>query len=415
MIIKIFLILTGLFFQTGLKYPLEKLPQESSGYIALALPDSFTFCGERIPLEITDVRERMEDIYYARTGNDDRIFLQLKRTRKYFPYFEKILKEMEAPDDLKYLSVAESSLRIDAYSNADAAGLWQFIPSTAKLWGLHVDKQIDERFHVEKSTRASIRMLKSLREELGSWSLAAAAYNNGQANIAKVVREQKTNDYFELFLNKETRNYIFHIAVLKEILEHPKKYGYQLTEKDYYPPYDIATQKITVSGPINDLGQWAKDQGTNYKTVKLHNYWIMKNTLPDGNWELILPASLQIKEVKRDSSTVRADSVSDFFIIHLVQEGESLTKISKLYGVTQSNIVRWNGLKSDAVFVDSKLRIQLTPSQQITHVVRSGDTLIRLAERYRVRVDQIKEWNKLAGETLVAGKSLVIYAGKAGE
>ncbi len=379
------------------------------------MPDSFFFCGERVPLEIRDVRERMEDIYYARTGNDDRIFLQLKRTRKYFPFFEKILKEMEAPEDLKYLSVAESSLRIDAYSNADAAGLWQFIPSTAKLWGLRVDKQIDERFHVEKSTRAAIRMLKSLRQALGTWSLAAAAYNNGQANIDKAVREQKVEDYYDLFLNKETRHYVFHIAVMKEILEKPKTYGYSLTFEDYYPPFDSATQKITVKGPIPDLGRWAKDQGTNYKTIKLYNYWIMKNALPEGNWELLLPDTIKITETKRDSSAAPADSLSDFFVTHAVQEGESLIKISKLYGVSSADIVRWNALKTDAVFTDSKLKIRIVPSQKITHVVRGGDTLIRLADRYRVRVDEIKGWNNMTNDTLVAGKTLIIYAGSAGE
>ncbi|MBL7959294.1 LysM peptidoglycan-binding domain-containing protein [bacterium] len=377
-----------------------------------ALPDTFSFCGERVPLEIPDVKERMEDIYYSRIGNDDRIFLQLKRTRRYFPLFEKILKEMDAPDDLKYLSVAESSLRIDAYSNADAAGLWQFIPSTGKLWGLRVDKQIDERFHVEKSTRAAIRMLKSLRAELGSWSLAAAAYNNGLANINRVIKEQKENNYFDLFLNKETRNYIFHIVVMKEILDHPHDYGYVLADNDYHLPYDESTHLITVAGPVSDLGQWAKDQGTNYKTVKLHNYWIMKNVLPDGYWELILPKEIKISGSRPDT-TYGAVSTTEtsFFIEHIVQEGESLNKIAKQYDVPVSDILKWNNLKSDVVFLNARLKIELTISKRIVHYVRTGDTLIRIAALYRVSQDQIKEWNKLTGDVISVGKSLTIYAG----
>lgn len=377
-----------------------------------ALPDSFSFCGERVPIEIPDVKERLEDIYYARTGNEDRIFLQLKRTRKYFPVFEKILNEMDAPDDLKYLSVAESSLRIDAYSNADAAGLWQFIPSTAKLWGLRVDKQIDERFHVEKSTRAAINMLKSLRESLGSWSLAAAAYNYGQANINRMVTEQKENNYFDLFLNKETRNYIFNIVVLKDILEHPKKYGYELSQEDYYTPYDERTMRFMIKGPVPDLGQWSKEQSTKYKIVKLYNYWIMKNTLPEGNWELILPDTIKITEAKPDTmrDTILRDE-SAFFIFHTVRDGESLIRISKQYNVLASDIIKWNNLKSDLVFVNAKLKIALTPSKKIVHNVGNGDTLIRIADRYRVNVDQIKEWNKLTGDVLLLGASLVIYVG----
>lgn len=412
MIVKLIIILFGLFPSDSVPLLSDDATSAHTKSLSRALPDSFYFCGERIPLEIPDVKERIEDIYYARIGNGDRIFLQLKRTRKYFPFFEKILKEMEAPDDLKYLSVAESSLRIDAYSNADAAGLWQFIPSTAKLWGLRVDKQIDERFHVEKSTRAAIQMLKSLHEELGSWSLAAAAYNNGQANIGKAVKEQKTGNYFDLFLNKETRNYIFQIAVMKEILEHPKQYGYELSEEEYYKPFDDSTHRITLKGPISDLGQWAKDQNTNYKIVKLNNYWIMRNTLPEGNWELILPEKIKLTETKEDTVTgVVGNSGSQFFVIHTVQDGESLTKISVQYDVRMADIIKWNELKSDAIFVGAKLKIQLTPFKKIIHTVRAGDSLIRLAEQYRVSVEQIKEWNKLTGNVVFTGARLVIYAG----
>jgi LysM repeat protein len=411
MIVKLFIILLELFTSNNNITASAKLWPHTDSFTQ-ARPDSFSFCGERIPVEIPDVKERLEDIYYARTGNDDRIFLQLKRMRKYFPFFEKVLKEMGAPEDLKYLSVAESSLRIDAYSNADAAGLWQFIPSTAKFWGLRVDKQVDERFHVEKSTRAAIQMLKSLREALGSWSLAAAAYNTGQANINRVVKEQKTDNYFDLFLNKETRNYIFHIAVMKEILEHPKRYGYELSEQDYYKPFDDSTQRVTVKGPISDLGQWAKEQNTSYKIIKLYNYWIMRNTLPEGNWELILPDKIKITETKPDTSLKSATTdESELFIIHTVHEGESLTRISKQYDVRMSDIIRWNELRSDVVFIGAKLKIQLAPFKKILHTVREGDSLIRLAERYRVSAEQIKEWNKLTGNVVFTGAQLVIYAG----
>ncbi len=328
-----------------------RIPLE--GITVHAMPDSFSFCGERVPVEIPDVRERLEEIFYSRIGSDDKIFLQLKRTKKYFPLFERILKEMDAPDDLKYLSVAESSLKVETYSAADAAGLWQFIPGTAKLWGLTVNKELDERFHVEKSTRAAIRMLKSLREAYGSWSLAAAAYNTGQANINKILRDQGENNYFNLFLNKETRHYVFHIVMMKEILEHAASYGFTLSQDDYYKPYDNGMQKIILKGPIADLSQWAKDHGTNYKTIRWMNFWIMKYSLPEGSWEVLLPDDIKIiglnsDSVHTDSRTVSADTLSGAKkIFYTVKPGDTLSKIAGQYNVTVLQLKKWNELVAD--------------------------------------------------------------------
>jgi membrane-bound lytic murein transglycosylase D len=356
--------LSGLLVVAAAQGQTDTLEAYHPAAITRAMPDSFSFCGERVPIEIPDVRERLEEIFYARVGSDDKIFLQLKRMPKYFPLFERILKEMDAPDDLKYLSVAESSLKIETYSNADAAGLWQFIPGTAKLWGLTVNKEIDERFNVEKSTRAAVRMLKSLREAYGSWSLAAAAYNTGQANINKVLKDQGENDYFNLFLNRETRNYVFQIVVMKEILQHPKKYGYALGSNDVYKPYDAGTQKITLKGPIANLAQWAKDHGTNYKTVRWLNFWIMKYVLPEGSWEIRLPADSKVGDWKSDS----------------------LSSVSPKISADTSSLVT-----------------------KIFYTVKPGDNLSRIAELYKVSVPQLRQWNELAGDALRADSQLIIF------
>jgi len=386
---------------------------------SVTMPDSFSFCGERVPIEQEDVRERLEDAFYSRTGKDDRMLLLMKRTKRYFPFFERILKEMDAPDDLKFLAAAESGLRIEAYSRADAGGLWQFIPSTARLWGLTVTATVDERFHIEKSTRASITMLKSLKEAFGSWSLAAAAYNNGQANINKLLKEQKQTNYFEAFMNKETRNYVFQIVVLKEILMHPEKYDLKLSEKEFYQAFDHDTKRVAIKGPVADLGTWAIQQGTTYKNVKLLNFWIMKNSLPDGPWELLLPISAQPVAVASDSIIVaRADSVipvktdsSLVMILHTVREGDALIKIAKQYAVSASEIMHWNELKSDNIVVGSKLKIYIPSSKKITYTVQTGDNLLKIADQYKVSVDQLIKWNNLPNDAAILGANLVIYVG----
>lgn len=380
-----------------------------------ALPGRFSFCGETVPTEQQDVRERLDEIFFSRTGNDERIVLLMKRTRKYFPVFERILKEMDAPDDLKYLAAAESGLRLEAYSSAEAGGLWQFIPSTARLWGLTVTKHVDERFHVEKSTRASIAMMKHLHEAYGSWCLAAAAYNTGQANLNRVLREQDQETYFDLFLNRETRFYVFHIAVLKEIMEHPERYGVVLRDEDYYEPYDEATQQVTITGPVADVGRWAKSAGTNYKTVKLLNYWIMKNSLPAGPWNILLPASITL-----DSSLLRPFDVSSAmtvpdsslqYVFHTVRKGDYLEKIADRYGVTVHQIQRWNGLTSSTAVLGTRLKIFVPETYRTLYKVRNGDTLMKIATTFNVSVKQIKAWNGLEDEMVKPGEELILYLG----
>ncbi len=381
------------------------------------LPDTLTFCGEVIPLNDPEVRERAEDIFYTRLGDDDRFYLLLRRTSRYFPFYEKVFREMELPSDLKYLSVAESSLRIDAYSSADATGLWQFIAGTAKIWGLRVDKYADERFHVEKSTRAACTLLKNLRMAFGSWSLAAAAYNTGEANIEKAVDGQHDDNYYNLFLNKETRQYVIHIAVLKEILEHPEKYGYAIPDSSYFKPFDDRTETIALKGPVKDLGLWAKSIGTNYKTIKMLNFWIMRYDLPEGIWELRVPEGLssdsslmQFWQSKNDSIIYGENNRVTIF--HTVQPGESQIRIAAMYSISIQELKDWNGLKNDAVVVNQKLKLKIPAHTKIQYPVRSGDNLLKIAEQFKVTAARIKEWNKRELNGLQAGEVLTIYIGR---
>ncbi|MCX6139295.1 MAG: lytic transglycosylase domain-containing protein [Candidatus Kapabacteria bacterium] len=203
--------------------------------------------------------------------------MYIKRSGRYFPTFEKVLREVGAPDDLKYLSVAESALFM-ARSPKDAVGLWQFIPSTGRAYGLLINDEVDERRNVEKSTRAAIGYLKSGFVSNGSWANAAAGYNMGHENLQGNLSFQEKRSYYDLFLNEETSRYILRIAMVKHLMEHAHEYGIIVPNSERYVAESVKT--IRESGSIANLTQWAIANGTTYKDVKLLNPWILGRGLP---------------------------------------------------------------------------------------------------------------------------------------
>jgi hypothetical protein len=267
----------------------QNQPEFNRFLSSISLPAELSFCGERVPLEIPEVRERAEREFYLNLQSPGQIILYLKRAGRYFPVFEKILKEEKAPDDLKFLAVAESALYM-ARSTKDAVGIWQFMPSTAKAMGLIVDEYVDERRHVEKSTHAAIQYLRSGYNAHKSWTLAAAGYNMGQENVRDNTDFQQKNSFYDLYLNEETSRYILRIAIVKEIMMNPARYGFTLQDKDLYKP---EPQKfIRWEQAIPDLAAWAKEQGTTYKDIKLLNPWILKRSLHaprHGAWFITVP------------------------------------------------------------------------------------------------------------------------------
>lgn len=258
----------------------------------IKLPEKLDFCGERIPLEIEEVRERAEREFYLNLQSPGQIILYLKRAGRFFPMFERIFAEEGVPDDLKYLSVAESALYMSR-SSKDAVGLWQFIPSTGKAMGLQIDDYVDERRHPEKSTIAAIKYLKNGYKNTNSWILAAAGYNMGHENLSDNISFQNAENYFDLFLNEETSRYILRIVIIKEIMKNPQKYGFNIKPTDLYKPpkYKI----IKESSFIANLHEWAKENNTTYKDVKLLNPWILQRRLPSPPkgkvWEIAVPVN----------------------------------------------------------------------------------------------------------------------------
>lgn len=230
------------------------------------------FCGEKAPMHIADVQERFDKEMTINRNLHASTELVIKRANRMFPIIEPILKKHGVPDDFKYLAVIESKLE-NAVSPAGARGVWQFMPTTAKEYGMEVNDIIDERYHLEKSTEAACKYLLDAKKKLGNWTMSAAAYNGGMAGVSKQIERQKIQpDYYDLLLTEETSRYVFRILAMKEIMQNPEKYGYSIPSNELYQP--IATKTIEVNIGIENLADWANEQGINYKILKIHNPWL---------------------------------------------------------------------------------------------------------------------------------------------
>lgn len=251
--------------------------------LAVPWPSTLSFADEPVPLTDFYIRENWEREFLIALDQDYQTILELKRAPKYFPFIEAALKARGMPDDLKYLAVAESGLREDSRSTAGAVGVWQFVPATARAYGLRVDNEIDERLHFEKSTRAALDYLTFLRAKFGSYTLAAAAYNVGENGLARAMEAQGVPSYYDLYLNNETSRYLFRILAAKQILAEPEEYGFELSSGDYFGWPD---SEIIMAGVVDDLAAWAREHGTTLRAVKELNPWIVGTTLPAGSWEV---------------------------------------------------------------------------------------------------------------------------------
>lgn len=247
---------------------------------ALPMPEDLDFAGEGVPLEDPDVYERMDRELLVNTYWQSNALLLMKRANKYFPLIEKVLKEEGVPEDFKYLAVIESGLT-QAVSPARAIGFWQIMEGTGKDYGLEINDNVDERYHIEKSTRVASDYLKKAKERFGSWTLAAASYNAGQYGIDKQLERQKVSDYYDLLLGEETGRYVFRILALKEIMNHPEKYGFNFDEEDLYQP--IAVNKVKVDTVVKDFPDFAEKFGINYKILKVHNPWLRDDHLKNAS------------------------------------------------------------------------------------------------------------------------------------
>ena len=262
-----------------------------SKYAPIGYNLNMNFSDEEVPTFMADVQERLDKEMVTNMNYHTNTTLVIKRANKVFPIIEPILAKHGVPDDFKYLAVIESSL-VNAVSPAGARGVWQFMPATAKEKGMEVSYEVDERYHLEKSTEAACKYLISAKEKFGSWTLAAASYNGGMAGINNKMIEQQVDNYYDLLLTEETSRYVFRILALKEIMKNADKYGFSIPKEALY--YTIPTRKIEIDSSISDLAQFAKSQGINYKILKIHNPWLRDKKLTNTSrkkYEIEIPTA----------------------------------------------------------------------------------------------------------------------------
>jgi hypothetical protein len=246
-------------------------------FTPVELPRKLDFAGETVPLEFYDVRENLDRELLSTVYFHSQTIRYIKSMPRYFSVIEPILRSNGIPEDFKYLCVAESGFDPKAVSPAKAVGLWQLLESTAKESGLEVNAEVDERYHIEKSTEVACRIFKSAYQKYGSWALVAASYNGGRAGLDQKIATQKVKSYYDLLFVEETTRYVFRILALKLVMEDPEKYGFRVEKEDLYPI--IETKNVEIKSSIADLASFAIGKGITYKTLKMFNPWLRDTVL----------------------------------------------------------------------------------------------------------------------------------------
>jgi len=308
---------------------------------SIILESPIDFCGEPVPLERREVKERLEKELLLSLWSRPQVILWLKRSTRYLPHIEAALKKSSLPDDLKYIAFAESALRPHAGSRKGAVGFWQFIPDTGRKYGLVIDERIDQRRNLFDSTAAAIRYLKTLYEEYGSWTLSAAAYNMGEEGLTAETLEQTTGDFYRLYLPAETQRYIFRILSVKLILSDPEKFGFNLHNDDFYPPlaYDRVEIDCAQEIPLRII---ARAAGTYFKNIKDLNPEIRGHYLGKGSHIMLVPQGSGAGFRERYKTLEKEFLASTTEKIYVVKKGDSLSLIAEKFGVPLYALLIWN-------------------------------------------------------------------------
>jgi len=254
----------------------EQVFQNKYSIFSISLPEKLEFAGESVPLDYFDVKESLDRELLVNTYWQSQTLLFIKRANKYFPEIERILAKNNVPDDFKYLVLAESELK-NAVSPSGAVGVWQLLKGTATVYGLEVNEEVDERYHLEKSTEAACKFLTDAHELFGSWTMAAASYNVGRKGLMRQVNRQKQDSYYDLLLNDETGRYVYRILAIKLLLESPDKYGFHVRNQDLYT--SIPTYEVELDTAVADFADFAKKYSINYKILKYFNPWLRDSFL----------------------------------------------------------------------------------------------------------------------------------------
>lgn len=247
---------------------------------AIDIPENLNFAGEVVPQEDPEIMERIDREFLVNTYWQSNAVLLIKRANMYFPVIEPILAKNGIPDDFKYLAVAESGLQ-NVRSHAGASGFWQIMKATGKEYGLEINSNVDERYHLVKSTEVACAYLNKYKKKYGNWTLTAASYNAGAGAISKYLGIQQVDDYYDLLLGQETGRYVFRIMAIKEILSHPEKYGFDIEEEDLYNA--VPTFKVELNESVLSFADFAQRYEINYKILKRHNPWLREPHLNNSS------------------------------------------------------------------------------------------------------------------------------------
>jgi len=312
---------------------------------SIKISSQLEFCGERVPIKVQDVRERLEKELMLSLWDRPQVILWLKRSRRYLPHIETMLRKSGMPDDLKYVAVAESALRPHVISKRGAVGFWQFMKYTGRKYGLVINERIDERRNISASTQAAIRYFTDLYEMFGSWTLAAAAYNMGEDGLMAEIMEQGTTNFYVLYLPLETQRFVFRILSVKLIFSDPERYGFQLSDDDYYPTikFDLIQIDCFQDTPIQIIAKAAK---THFKMIKDLNPQIRGHYLPAGSHMVQIPQGATSEFLVRYQHFLKKWLLDQEERIYVVEKGDSLYSIAERFNVPLASLLIWNNLDS---------------------------------------------------------------------
>jgi membrane-bound lytic murein transglycosylase D len=372
-----------------------------------------------LPLMMTD--QVAGYINYFSTRGRGTIERALGRSGRYDDMIRNTLKEEGVPQDLIYLAQAESGFHPLALSRAGARGIWQFMASRAKGYGLERDWWLDERQDPEKSTRAAARHLKDLYSQFGDWYLAMAAYNSGPGTVQSAVKRTGYADFWELYrrnvLPKETRNYVPIIVAVTIMAKNPEQYGLDHIEKDKPVPYDT----VTLDHPV-DLRLVAECVDVSASDLQDLNPSLLRMTTPkDRPFELHIPANT--KEKFETAIAAIPPDMRVWWRYHKVQPGDTLASVARTYRTTSKAIAEANNLEDGApLSPDDKLLIPVAPGKSVSgeetatyarnpirYKVRKGDTVEIVAENFGVPPAMVRKWNHLKGDSLRGRTVLYVH------
>jgi membrane-bound lytic murein transglycosylase D len=346
----------------------------------LTIPADLQFCGEKIPSNDFNIRKDLEKEFFTSAYWKNNSKVLFNKAQRWFPYIEPILKEEGVPDDFKYLCVIESHLS-NASSGIGAAGFWQLVPSSARNYGLEVNSQVDERYHVEKATRAACAHIKDAYKIFNNWTLAAAAYNRGIGGIQKALAVQKSDNYFDLLLNKETGSFVYRIMAYKTLFSSPGHFGIKKKRWSYYSKIPFKIYKVDTT--LTSIAAFEKMIDCPPGTISFFNPWLLTNELDNPEkkvYEIRVP-----KNVNADYSGYKNDLLADV-------------------NVNYETLVPLPGeikLKSDSL-------VSVAVPARFT--VKVQEPLKNLAVLLKVKEEDLRKWNNLPdAQNVEPGQTLVIY------